>query len=102
MFLETCACRLPRSSPSSRPGAACISPDIEERTTMPETAAARRTGLCNKEGSPVPLAGVSVEAEITVLCARVVVTQRYVNREASPIEAVYVFPLDEGAAVHGF
>ncbi len=29
-------------------------------------------------------------------------TQRYVNRETDPIEAVYVFPLDEGAAVCGF
>lgn len=69
---------------------------------MPETAVARRTGLCTKEGSPIPLTGVSVDAEITALCARVMVTQRYVNRETSPIEAVYVFPLDEGAAVHGF
>ena len=52
--------------------------------------------------SPVPLAGVSIEAEITTLCARVAVTQRYVNRESTPIEAIYVFPLDEGAAVCGF
>ena len=29
-------------------------------------------------------------------------TQRFVNRESQPIEAVYVFPLDEGAAVCGF
>ena len=29
-------------------------------------------------------------------------TQRFVNREATPIEAVYLFPLDEGAAVCGF
>ena len=51
---------------------------------------------------PVPLAGVSIDAEISSFCARVAVTQRYVNREATPIEAVYVFPLDEGAAVCGF
>ena len=31
-----------------------------------------------------------------------VVAQRYVNRESTPIEAVYGFPLDEGAAVCGF
>ena len=30
------------------------------------------------------------------------VTQRYVNSESHPIEAVYAFPLDEGAAVCGF
>jgi Ca-activated chloride channel family protein len=50
----------------------------------------------------VPLAGVSIEAEITTVCARVAVTQRYVNRESTPIEATYLFPLDEGAAVCGF
>ena len=46
--------------------------------------------------------GVAVEASIKGLCARVVVTQQYWNAEASPIEAVYVFPLDEAAAVCGF
>jgi hypothetical protein len=50
----------------------------------------------------VALAGVSIDAEISTYCARVAVSQRYVNREAQPIEAVYVFPLDEGAAVCGF
>ncbi len=50
----------------------------------------------------MPLAGVSVVADIVNLCARVTVTQRFVNREATPIEAVYLFPLDEGAAVCGF
>jgi hypothetical protein len=50
----------------------------------------------------VPLTGVSIAAEITWLCARVVVSQRSVNRETKPIEAVYVFPLEEGAAVCGF
>ncbi len=43
-----------------------------------------------------------MEAEISNLCARVTVTQRYVNREAAPIEAVYVFPLDDASAVCGF
>ena len=48
---------------------------------------------------PVPLAGVSIDAELRSFCAKVIVSQRYVNREATPIEAVYVFPLDERAAV---
>ena len=51
---------------------------------------------------PVPLEGVSVHADVTGICARVVVSQRYRNREPHPIEAVYVFPLDENAAVCGF
>ena len=50
----------------------------------------------------VPLTGVSIDADISGFCARVSVTHRYTNRETTPIEAVYVFPLDEGAAVCGF
>jgi Ca-activated chloride channel family protein len=50
----------------------------------------------------VPLTGISIDADILSFYAKVVVSQRYVNREATPIEAVYVFPLDEGAAVCGF
>ncbi len=61
-----------------------------------------RSGLFTTQAAAVPLAGVAIDAEISSFCARVSVAQRYVNREASPIEAVYVFPLDEGAAVCGF
>ena len=51
---------------------------------------------------PVPLEGMHARAEITGAQARVTIAQRYRNREPQPIEAVYVFPLDEGAAVCGF
>jgi Ca-activated chloride channel family protein len=50
----------------------------------------------------VPLEGVRTEARLTGACVEVTVTQRYRNREAVPVEAVYIFPLDEGAAVCGF
>ena len=50
----------------------------------------------------VPLVGVSIETEIHSFYSKVVIAQRYVNREPTPIEAVYVFPLDEGAAVCAF
>lgn len=69
---------------------------------MPETATLPRPGLFSRAKTPVPLTGVSVEADISNLCARVSVAQRFVNQEDKPIEAVYVFPLDEGAAVCGF
>jgi Ca-activated chloride channel family protein len=69
---------------------------------MPEQATLGRTGLLTTKGAPVPLAGVSIDAELSTGCARVTVTQRYVNGESTPIEAVYVFPLDEAAAVCGF
>jgi Ca-activated chloride channel family protein len=53
-------------------------------------------------GQPIPLEHVQAEAHVVDLAARVTVRQRYRNREAAPIEVVYVFPLDEGAAVCGF
>jgi hypothetical protein len=69
---------------------------------MPEQLVERRTGLFTTRSVPVPLSGVSIAAELSSLCARVVITQRYVNRESTPIEAVYLFPLDDTAAVCGF
>jgi Ca-activated chloride channel family protein len=71
---------------------------------MPEPSTVTSTGLFVRDEPrlAIPLAGVSIEAEISGLCARVAVAHRYINREATPIEAVYVFPLDEGAAVCGF
>ena len=70
---------------------------------MPETLTADvRARLFTTAAVPVPLAGVSIVADLVNLCARVTVTQRFVNQEARPIEAVYLFPLDEGAAVCGF
>jgi Ca-activated chloride channel family protein len=45
---------------------------------------------------------VDVRAEITGAHARVTCTQRYRNQELQPVEAVYVFPLDESAAVCSF
>ncbi len=70
---------------------------------MTDRTQSARVGLIGRDvDAPVPLTGVAIEAEISGLCAQVVVTQRYVNRESTPIEAVYVFPLEEGAAVCGF
>jgi Ca-activated chloride channel family protein len=60
------------------------------------------SGLVSKEGAAIPLVGVKAEAWIRDYACRVVVTQRFRNDEAQPIEAVYKFPLDEGAAVSGF
>lgn len=50
----------------------------------------------DREPIPVPLTGVSVQARIIDLVAEVTIQQRYVNKENQPIEAVYLFPLDEG------
>jgi Ca-activated chloride channel homolog len=50
----------------------------------------------------IPLTGVSVTARVTATANRVTVRQSYRNTEPKPLEAVYVFPLEEGAAVCGF
>nr|MDQ3036823.1 VIT and VWA domain-containing protein [Myxococcota bacterium] len=53
-------------------------------------------------GVAVPLEGVRVDATLRGACLEVIVTQRYRNTEPVPVEAVYVFPMEEGAAVCGF
>src|SRR5512143_3120553 len=60
------------------------------------------SGLVSQEGAPVPLVGVVARAEIRDYACRVFLSQRFRNDEDQPIEAVYKFPLDEGAAVCGF
>ena len=50
------------------------------------------------EGADVPLQSVHVRAQLIDLAARVVVLQAYKNNSAVPIEAKYVFPLDDMAA----
>lgn len=63
------------------------------------------TGLIARGGAKaqaVPLTGVRVQARVSGPCVEVTLVQRYQNKERVPVEAVYVFPLDEGAAVCGF
>ena len=59
-------------------------------------------GLVSSTSEAVPLLGVNVEGDILGRGARVKVSQRFSNREDRAIEAVYKFPLPEGAAVCGF
>ncbi|HLM74967.1 MAG TPA: hypothetical protein VK459_19795, partial [Polyangiaceae bacterium] len=49
--------------------------------------------LVSPEGHPVPLKGVAISGEVFGAQARILVRQRYRNREAKPIEAIYTFPL---------
>jgi Ca-activated chloride channel family protein len=69
---------------------------------MAQTLTAPVSGLVSAAGAPVPLLGVSAEATIRDFACRLVLSQRFRNQEDRPIEAVYKFPLDEGAAVCGF
>ena len=58
--------------------------------------------MVSGSGQSIPLDHVRVEAHVVDVCARVTVHQCYRNRETVPLEVVYVFPVDEGAAVCGF
>ncbi|XP_078664712.1 uncharacterized protein LOC144907477 isoform X2 [Branchiostoma floridae x Branchiostoma belcheri] len=61
-------------------------------------------GLISKSGeeTPIPLKSVHVRAKLLDLAAQVVVLQSYKNENNVAIEAKYVFPLDDMAAVVGF
>ncbi|NXV74308.1 PARP4 polymerase, partial [Atlantisia rogersi] len=61
-----------------------------------------KTGLQDTLGNPVPLEGVHIKARIIDFVAQVVMFQNYTNQNSKPIEAKYVFPLDDKAAVCGF
>jgi Ca-activated chloride channel family protein len=59
-------------------------------------------GMFSAAGSAVALTGVRILAMVTGSGHRTVVEQLFVNRETQPIEAVYTYPLPDGAAVCGF
>ena len=50
----------------------------------------------------LPLAAVDVHARIDGLIAEVVLTQSFVNAHSEPLEATYIFPLPDRAAVTDF
>ncbi|MBD3176073.1 MAG: VWA domain-containing protein, partial [Armatimonadia bacterium] len=58
------------------------------------------TGEPGKRLLQFPLEHTDVEADVTGLIAKVNVTQTFGNPYGDPIEAVYVFPLPENAAVN--
>lgn len=53
-------------------------------------------------GGSIPLEGVEVQGDIIGRGAKATLRQRFRNVEDNPIEAVYKFPLPEGAAICGF
>ncbi|MFC1559064.1 VIT domain-containing protein [Gemmatimonadota bacterium] len=55
-----------------------------------------------REPNSIPLQGVQIYATVRGLFSKVTVVQTYKNTEKKPLEAVYVFPLEEGSTVCGF
>ncbi|TAN41959.1 MAG: VWA domain-containing protein [Nitrospirae bacterium] len=56
----------------------------------------------HKREVEIPLMGVEVIGDITGTAARVKIIHRFKNNEDCPLEAIYKYPLPEGAAVCGF
>ena len=54
------------------------------------------------EAIPVPLKGVQISTQIVDFVSEIKVAQTYLNVESNPIEAVYMFPVEEEAAVISF
>ncbi|XP_066438251.1 protein mono-ADP-ribosyltransferase PARP4 isoform X3 [Eleutherodactylus coqui] len=61
-----------------------------------------KAGLKGSDGQKIPLQSIHVKARLMDLVAKVVMFQTYKNNSTFPIEAKYVFPLDNTASVCGF
>uniref|UniRef100_A0A8D0LAC2 VIT domain-containing protein n=1 Tax=Sphenodon punctatus TaxID=8508 RepID=A0A8D0LAC2_SPHPU len=59
-------------------------------------------GLLTLSKEPVPLRSIAVNVAVRGFVADVASELRYQNKELGPVEAVFVFPLDEGSAVYAF
>ncbi|KAM4558851.1 protein mono-ADP-ribosyltransferase PARP4 isoform 2-T2 [Odontesthes bonariensis] len=59
-------------------------------------------GLLDGSGQQLPLQAVHVKCKLMDLLSQVIIFQKYTNLSSVPIEAKYVFPLDDSAAVCGF
>ncbi|CAF2450560.1 unnamed protein product [Rotaria sp. Silwood2] len=58
--------------------------------------------VCPSSGELVPLKAFHIRAQLVDVTAEVVLYQVYHNSSSVPIEAKYVFPLDENSSVCGF
>ncbi|XP_051051583.1 protein mono-ADP-ribosyltransferase PARP4 [Phodopus roborovskii] len=70
-------------------------PDIKPLTNV-------KAGLQDVSANSVPLDSVHIKGRIIDFVAQVIVFQTYTNQSQVPIEAKYIFPLDDKAAVCGF
>ncbi|XP_065105064.1 protein mono-ADP-ribosyltransferase PARP4-like isoform X2 [Paramisgurnus dabryanus] len=73
-------------------GLECTKNPLEEMTA----------GLLDSSGKTLPLKAVHVRCKLMDLLCQVIIFQTYTNQSEVPIEAKYVFPLEETAAVCGF
>ncbi|KAK3587647.1 hypothetical protein CHS0354_032855 [Potamilus streckersoni] len=76
--------------------------DLTDLKNIQDPLSKVKAGLQGTGKESVPLKSVHVRAKMLDLVAHVVVLQYYHNCSNTPIEAKYVFPLDDSAAVCGF
>jgi Ca-activated chloride channel family protein len=74
----------------------------EEANAFARVAEESGFGALDTARGPLPLKGLDVHAHIDGLLADVTVTQTFVNTHREPLEATYVFPLPDRAAVTEF
>ncbi|HEV2872789.1 MAG TPA: VIT domain-containing protein, partial [Actinomycetota bacterium] len=74
----------------------------EELTATREAGGEAGVGAVATERGNLPLEAVEVDATLTGLVARVVLTQTFGNQFDLPLEASYIFPLPDRAAVTEF
>ncbi|CAC5400316.1 PARP2_3_4 [Mytilus coruscus] len=76
--------------------------NLKDVKDVPDPLNKVTAGLIGKGKKSVPLKSVHIRAHLLDLVAKVVILQEYKNENNVPIEAKYVFPLDDTAAVCGF
>jgi Ca-activated chloride channel family protein len=74
---------------------------LEDRLGAPDGASGGFGALQTERGA-LPLAALDVRARIDGLLARTELTQTFVNVTDVPLEATYIFPMPDRAAVTGF
>ncbi|XP_026074212.1 poly [ADP-ribose] polymerase 4-like isoform X8 [Carassius auratus] len=78
------------------------SDDVEGLESTKNPLEEMNAGLLDSSGQKLPLQAVNVKCKLMDLLCQVIIFQTYTNQSAVPIEAKYVFPLEETAAVCGF
>lgn len=74
-----------------------VQPHLIDDTVTPDPEAG--LGVLATEQGNLPLRAIDAQVAITGLMARTVLTQVFVNPHAVPLEATYIFPLPDRAAV---
>ncbi|XP_060575380.1 protein mono-ADP-ribosyltransferase PARP4-like, partial [Ruditapes philippinarum] len=76
--------------------------DISDIKDVQDPLAKVKAGLQGNKKEHIPLKSVHIRGKMMDMVAKVVVLQAYRNDSTTAIEAKYVFPLDDTAAVCGF